>query len=221
MCLGFNQVIPSPRLKQSGHQAFFANETKTDRSRTFQTHDPDDKLISASFANEYENTKLIVTGTTKGRIIVWNVEDENCTNFTKTAFGLPANCVAFSDNDDILITTSGSYICLFDAKDCSFLSQFNNEVPIKSLLVVPEVDNSIIAINDSSLTMWTWTQHYHPTLVVHPEMNVMYRSSSADFICGAVTEDGAYLVVASTDHYTRMWNISTRSVVEEFLSKSG
>lgn len=217
---GFNQVIPSPRLKQSDHQTFFGNETKIDRSRTFIAEDEDDKLVSASFSNDYENSKLIVTGTQKGKIIVWSVDNGKLFT-TRTAFGHPANCVAFSYNDDIVITTSNSYICLFDALDGSFLSQFCNEVPIKALLVVPDDDHCLIAINDSSLTMWTWSQRYQPTSVSHPSMTELYRSNDAGFICGAVTEDGAYLVVASTDHYTRMWNISTRSVVEEFLSKSG
>lgn len=164
-----------------------------------------------------------MTGSQKGKIVVWNVDIKKEKDFIQqTPLGDPASCVGFSWNDDIVITASGSNICLFDAEGGGFLSKLFNKVPINSLLIVPyEDDHTIVAINDSLITMWTWDQVDNRKGVHNPTMKELYRCEETKLTCGAVTEDGAYLVVASTDHYTRMWNISTGSVVEDFFNKTG
>lgn len=220
--LGFHQLIPSPRLKQTNHQTFFGTETNIDRSTTFQI--TDDKIISASYSNKFADNHLIVTGTLRGRVSVWNAFNQTETIITQT-MKYSANCVSFSYEDVFVIIAADSMIFLYDLETREQLSQFRNQVNIASLLIVPteSEENCLIAINNSSINTWTW-QHIirnKRNMIMYPAMRELHKCDHINFICGAVTDDGMYLVAASTDYYIRMWDIEERCVMEEFFNRNG
>lgn len=217
---GFNQLIPSPRLKQTNHQTFFGTETNIDRSTTFQI--PDDKIISASYSNNFKENNLIVTGTLNGRVSVWDHLNETV---IESSMKRPANCVAFSYEDVFIIIAADSVIFIYDLETKDQLSQLRNQVNIASLLIVPTEDeeNCLVALNKSSVNIWTWEHEIQNkrNIVMAAKKTELPKVKDVNFICGAVTDDGIYLVAASTDYYIRMWDIEKRLVVEEFFNRNG
>lgn len=131
----------------------------------------------------------------------------------------PITCVTFSNDDRLIIFSCETNIFIHKAETGEFLSQFYNNFPIKLLLFVPEFDTTLIAINNSTITMWTWNQV--GLKISEPSMTLLDDRGQANFLCGALTSDGTYLVAASTDHYIRMWHIGTVKIVQEILNNKG
>uniref|UniRef100_A0A1Y1N3Z0 CARD domain-containing protein n=1 Tax=Photinus pyralis TaxID=7054 RepID=A0A1Y1N3Z0_PHOPY len=217
---GFNDHIPSPRTKQSYWQNFYENnrQDRIDRSKTCRISKDGqlDKVICAAYANHSKND--IVTGCFSGNVFVWNVAEEPVVVCTIHGRGTPVSCVTFSGDDSLIIFCCDSIIFIYNAKNGEYLSQLLNRVTINSLLIVPDYDSALIAINKNTITMWTWNQS--GLNITDPSMKEL-DNRQTNYLCGAVTDDGMYLVAGSTDHYIRIWNISTAKTIQEILNNKG
>lgn len=133
--------------------------------------------------------------------------------------------MAFSYEDVFVIIAAHSSIFLYDLETKELLSIFRNQVNVDSLLIVPTDtdENCLVAINDSSINIWTW-QHVEQNkrnMILYLSMNELHKTDTTKFICGAVTDDGMYLVAATDDYFIRMWNIEDRAIIDEFFNRNG
>ncbi|KAK5650442.1 hypothetical protein RI129_001471 [Pyrocoelia pectoralis] len=215
---GFSDNIPSPRTKQSYWRNFYENnrQDRIDRSKTCRLVDKIDRIISAAYANHSKYD--IVTGCFSGNVFIWNVEEDPTVVCTIQGRGTPVSCVTFSGDDSLIIFCCDATIFLYNAKNGEFVSHLLNRVTINSLLIVPELDSTLIAINKSTITMWTWSQV--GCNITEPTMKEL-DNRQTNYLCGAITDDGMYLVAGSTDHYIRIWHIGTAKIVQEILNNKG
>lgn len=115
-------------------------------------------------------------------------------------------------------------ILIYDFKKNEYISQFMNNDKVTSLFLVPYNENKIIAISNLCATIWSWTQTdtcKGNICIQNIDNYVLENRNDAHFICGTVTWDGIYLVLASSDNYISMWNIETKDKVKELLEHNG
>ncbi|KAF5270299.1 hypothetical protein FQA39_LY08410 [Lamprigera yunnana] len=218
---GFHKNIPSPRIKQSNWKNFYehSGKGKIDRSKTCKLEEEynADRIVSA--ASAHENNDSIVTGCLSGTVIIWNIEKEPKPVCSIPGRGHRVNCVTFSVDDNLVIFSCDSTIFVYNAENGEFLSYLLNEVNINSLLIVPEKETTIVAINENSITSWSWNQF--GLKITNPNMIEIGSKGKTKFLCGAVTDDGMYLVTGSTDYFIRIWHLGTGKIVQEILNNKG
>lgn len=218
---GIEQAIPSPVLKQSDYQAFFGTSRIEKYCITFNI--AGDFLISAFYSTD---NMLLATGSKNGRVSVWNIS-EHTETVLATNLLLPVQYITFCYRNKFVIVASGADIYLYETKTGRLQKQFDNKWNIRSLLAVPNEenteDNCLIVVGNFSINLWEWKPIVGilSTTFEVVKMIELYRNDQIEFMSSAVTEDGRYLVVSSNDYKIRMWNIHTKHLVEEFVNKNG
>ncbi|KAK4883286.1 hypothetical protein RN001_006605 [Aquatica leii] len=218
---GFHENIPSPRVKQSNWKNFYDHngKGKIDRSKTCRLSEEYnvDRIISAAYA--HDNEYRIVTGCFSGKVLIWTTEADPRIIVSIPGRGTPINCVTFSGDDSLIVFSNDNTIFIYSSENGEFLSHLFNECYIHSLLIVPEMDSMVVAINENTITKWSWNQF--GMKVTDFTVTELDNRGSTKFLCGAVTDDGMYLVAGSTDHFIRIWHLGTGKIVQEILNNKG
>lgn len=218
---GFEMAIPSPRTRQESWVNLFGQNGIMDDSQTLRLSD--DMITTACFS--HTNDKLVVTGTQKGVVVVWDLDnDEQIFSVRHHTTEQKISCCTFSYNDKLVIFSSENLIFVYDLYQEEYLSQFNNDVRTHSLLTIPNWDDNIIAVSDKSLCIWQWEESPREgggVVLEKPQRIILDTREDATYVCAAVTWDGNYLVAGSSDRSINMWNIQMREKVKEICQRSG
>lgn len=218
---GVNVAIPSPRTRQGGWMNFFSNNGSSDDSQTLRLEG--DKIHTACF-NNIEHSYKVLTGSEKGMVTVWDLKTSKKNHF-EVRLNKCITCCLFSENDKLVMFACDKFIFVYDLETCEYLSQLTNDVPMISLLNIPDCDNKIIAVSERTLTVWSWeesTREGGGVKLESPQKEILFEENSKDtnYICATITWDGKYLVVCSSDRYINMWNIETLEKVKEIYQRS-
>lgn len=212
--------IPSPYLRQNGYCAFMQSDVLIERAKIFASIDADDQLVSATFSNNYVESRRVATGSKRGNITIWNAETREVLLMIPSS-GSPASCIAFSSDDNLIIFTREWNILMYSANDGSYLAQLCNQDKIDHLLIVPKAEDAIhkiVAVNEKVITTHSWKVDMMLHVTPLPKSkNVITDDYS--FTSAAVMKDGRSVVTGSTDSYLRMWDITSNtgeSIIEKF-----
>lgn len=216
-----NGNIPSPFLRQPNYHTFAQNDVTIEARKIFTTKDPDDILVSAAFSNNYAETWKIATGSKRGKITIWNVGTMEKTCEVQ-ACGVPAYCLTFSYDDNLIIFTRKENILLYNANDGSYAAQSCHQANIEQLIVVPKSDDDellrLVVINERMVTIYQWKCDMMCLVAPLPK-RVIAIAEDCLFNCAAVMKDGRCVVTGSTDSYLRTWDIysdARESIIEKF-----
>lgn len=212
--------IPSPYLRQNAYCAFMQSDVLIERAKVLASTDADDQLVSATFSNNYAESRKVATGSKRGKIKILNVETMEVLLMIPSS-GCPASCITFSCDDHLIIFTREGNILMYNANDGSYLAQLCNQDKIDHLLIVPKTEDAIhklVAVNEKVITTHSWKvdMTFH---VTHLPKSRNIITDDYSFTCAAVMKDGKSVVTGSTDSYLRMWNISSNtgeSIIEKF-----
>lgn len=213
---GLQLNTPPPSIYQKNWMSMFGDDERADHSKTYSI--PDDNITCASLS-----VKHIVYGTEHGKVQVVGLKNNEVV-FNVSRKNVSISCCILSLRDSLVLFAFANVIMLYDFHTQEYVSQFMNDVRTTSLLVVPYCETKIIAISDHSVTLWSWTQQKHHQghiIISEVQKFVLDSRTDANYICGAVTGDGAYLAAGLSDHYIRMWNIETKETVTEMFEHNG
>lgn len=169
-------------------------------------------MISATFANDFANTKIIATGSQRGKISVWYAASADTERliFSISPSGTPANSLVFAHDDSAIFFNKDNNIVKYNMRG-EYEMQFTDFCEIKSLLIVTEpslaLQHGLIAVSDNRITLWKWNTDSHP----HKKDRVIANLGSGDlhFTCAAITKDCCYVAAGCSDLYLRTWAVDS------------
>ena len=148
---------------------------------------------------------------------MWHIKSQKIVLTIQQNNSAPIKCCIFSLDDTLIIFSVDTKVFLYDTKTGDFLSNFCTDCEPTRLLVVPFADNSLVVIGQTKIAVWSWEREFMEMgfLITDAKFRLLDRTDETQYLCGAVTCDGRFVVAGSTDSTIRMWNIETGHIVKE------
>lgn len=189
-----------PSLAQSNHIQFFGEEHTVSPLKAYKPEE-NDHFVSASFSNNYPQDPLLVAGSQKGDINLYNNHDKVKSLHLKKGF--PVKILKFSDDDSLIVGVCGNELILITKNFENFLFQ-TARGPIKALLNLD--GDSFITLCNESVSLWSFVSKKMPKDKL-PDMQeqVIDTTTLHQQFCCAFLNSGI-LYVLTTDHKINMYD---------------
>ncbi|KAI4458299.1 apoptotic protease-activating factor 1 [Holotrichia oblita] len=190
-----------PSLAQTNHILFFGEEHTVNPFKTFKPEE-NDHFVSASFSNNYPQDSLIVLGSNKGNISLYNNPDEK--KYLHLKKGFPVKILKFSDDDSLIIGVCGNELILISKNFEDFHFQ-TARGPIKALSILDDRD-SFITLCDESVSVWSFVSKRMPKDKIPDMLEVVIDTATLrQQFCCAFLNNGV-LYVLTTDHKINVYD---------------
>ncbi|KZC07642.1 PREDICTED: apoptotic protease-activating factor 1 [Dufourea novaeangliae] len=201
-------VLLSPRQKQSFWSGIFASKFPRDDS-SIEFFVDGEIILDMTFA---QDNNCIAACTNRGTIRVWDrygqmvsSHSHNPQSYLKNiAFSMESNLLHIMDETHgVLISYCKTGI------EYKYLSQYNPNLHKKKIIFfrnVPEQKDSLFIVTEDKAVYIKWfrssTDHMHS---YDKQIRASVENKNTVYICGAVTYDGQYLVLADSSGFINIW----------------
>nr|CAH7740325.1 unnamed protein product [Callosobruchus chinensis] len=207
------QCPVSPKTKQPYWQDMHtADKGQILPRKKFQAFDLDDLLVSAAFCYDFPDQFVILTGSSKGNVVVWDAL--NGTPICNTGNrGMAAPCVMYvqdrGERDAIIFSCDDSifkYHINGEGK-LSYAETLFNKDTCCSIFYAEE---ELVTVSDRSITVWK----------NHKSDKVLENfDDTKKNISSTITSDGQYVVVSTSQSTVYIWDLEEKKLLMEFENR--
>ncbi|XP_076641925.1 apoptosome protein Dark isoform X2 [Halictus rubicundus] len=207
-----NNLVLSPKRKQSYWSEIFTSEVPHDDSSKVFFIDGE-IILDMTFA---QNNNYIAVCTNKGTIKVWDRDGHIISTHTHH-FDSQLKSIVSSEGSNLLHImdeTNGVLISYRRySSEYKYLSQYNPGLQNKKIIFFcnePEQNNSLFIVTEDKAVHLKWFQlsndhSYDQMHSYKKQIRASVDNENTVFVCGALTYDGQYLILADSSGFINIW----------------
>ncbi|XP_031834716.2 apoptotic protease-activating factor 1 isoform X2 [Nomia melanderi] len=202
-------ALLSPRQKQSFWSGIFAsNFLHDDSSNKFFVEE--EIILDVTFA---QDSNYIAACTNRGTIKVWDCYGHTLSNHTHNPQSSYLKNIVFSDGCNLLHIMDETHGVLISYRkynsEYRYLSQYNPDLQKKKIILlhnVPEQNNSLIVVSEDKAVYIKWFESGNNQMHSYKkQIRANVENKNTVYVCGALTYDGQYLVLADSSGFINIW----------------
>ncbi|XP_076276380.1 uncharacterized protein LOC143207139 isoform X2 [Lasioglossum baleicum] len=221
-----NPVLLSPKQKQSFWSEMFTSEVPHDDSSKVFFIDGE-IILDMTFA---QDNNYIAVCTNRGTIRVWDCDGSILSTHSHNSHS-ELKSIVFSEGSNLLHIMDETNGVLISYRrygsEYVYLSQYNPSLQNKKIVFfcnVPEQNNSLFIVTEDKAVYVKWFQlsNDHSCNQMHSyskQIRASVDNKNTVFVCGALTCDGQYLILADSSGFINIWKADVGQLVGQRLDR--